>query len=90
MYFQLIPTFETRTRQDGEMWRFINVVKDGGQPPSSSTMWNDYRVENIDPCDTAVAANEGVFWTRSGVAKTEEVELTTLRVRLSEFIAIES
>jgi hypothetical protein len=83
MYFQLIPTFETRTREDGaigEVWRFINVIKeDEGQP---SRLWNDYCVGNIDPLRyAAVSANEAVFW-RSGVTKTEEVELTALRVRL--------
>jgi hypothetical protein len=72
MYFQLIPTFETRTRQDGEMWRFIIVVKDGGQLPSSSTLWMIYCTEYIDLVCCRVGQRSG-FWKRSGMAKTEEV-----------------
>jgi hypothetical protein len=78
--FQLIPTFVTRTRQDGavgEVWRFTNVRNE----PGPSTVWNDYCIGNIDPLNyAAMSATEAVFW-RSG-ARIEEVELTALRVKL--------
>ena len=77
--FQLVPTFVTRTRQDGavgEVWRFINVRKE-----KNPSVWNDYCIGNMDPLRyAAVPANEAVFWR--GGARVEEVELTALRVTL--------
>jgi hypothetical protein len=85
MYFQFLPTFETRTRQDGavgEVWRFINVIKDGGREPSGPTVWTDYCIGNIDPIRYgAVSFNEAVFWRRNGT-KMQEVELPALRISL--------
>jgi hypothetical protein len=85
MYFQFLPTFETRTRQDGavgEVWRFINVIKDGGREPSGPTVWTDYCIGNIDPIRYgAVSFNEAVFWRRNGT-KMQAVELPALRISL--------
>jgi hypothetical protein len=86
IYFQFIPTFETRARQDGaagEVWRFINVLKADGQPLNSSTVWSDYCVGLIDPLTYAgVSAIEAIFWKTGATTRFEEVELTALRVRL--------
>jgi hypothetical protein len=86
IYFQFIPTFETRDRGDGtvgEVWRFINVLRDSRQPLNSPTILNDYCVGNIDPLKYAqMPLNEVIFWKRHQATGIDEVELTALRLSL--------
>jgi hypothetical protein len=86
IYFQFIPTFETRDRGDGtvgEVWRFINVLRDNRQSLSALTILNDYCVGNIDPLKYAqMPLNEVIFWKRHQATRIDEVELTALRLSL--------
>lgn len=91
-YFQLIPTFETRYSatnasgsQLGEVWRFINVVDDYGEPENATTIWDDYCVANIDPLTYAGRPlNEVIFWRASNdtASPVTDVELTAFEVTL--------
>ncbi|PYH88178.1 beta-lactamase/transpeptidase-like protein [Aspergillus ellipticus CBS 707.79] len=91
IYFEFLPTFETRTAADGrvgEVWRFINVLGgDGGDTETrgnASSIWQDYCVSNIDPLSYGgVGLNEAVFW-RAGnaTAAVQSLELSAFRVVL--------
>lgn len=91
IFFQLVPTFETRTFSNassvGEVWRFINVLNDYGESENATTMWDDYCVGNFDPLSYAgLPLNEVVFW-KSGNgtgAAMESVELSAFQVTLNK------
>ncbi|PYI09596.1 beta-lactamase/transpeptidase-like protein [Aspergillus sclerotiicarbonarius CBS 121057] len=92
IYFQVMPTFETRVAADGsvgEVWRFINVMEGNGGDTeirgNASSIWADYCVSNIDPLSYAgVALNEAVFWRAGNAsAAVAEVELSAFRVVLA-------
>ncbi|PWY71780.1 beta-lactamase/transpeptidase-like protein [Aspergillus sclerotioniger CBS 115572] len=93
IYFQIIPTFETRVAADGnvgEVWRLINVMNGNGGDTetrgNATSIWADYCVSNIDPLAYAgVALNEVVFW-RAGNASAPviEAELSAFRVLLAK------
>lgn len=88
LYFQLIPTFQTRHSKDGrigEVWRFIDVIDDNKYPTNATTVWNDYCVVNIDPFSYgAVPLNEAVFWrdSISSASSVQSVTLSAFRVEL--------
>ena len=93
IYFQIIPTFETRTAADGgvgEVWRLINVMEGNGGDSelrgNATSLWADYCVSNIDPLAYAgVALNEVVFWRAGNAsAPVTEVELSAFRVVLAK------
>lgn len=92
IYFQLIPTFETRdedgcSNRIGEVWRFINVRPND---PNSTVqgynpqgIWNDYCIANFDPLYYAgVPLNEVVLWRDNSTSKVQEIELSAFLIRL--------
>ena len=91
IYFQLVPTFETRTASNsssvGEVWRFINVNNDNGEPDNATTTWDDYCIGNFDPLSYAgVPLNEVVFWKNGNGtdAAVESVGLSAFQVTLNK------
>lgn len=88
LYFQLVPTFETRASSNssilGEVWRFINVLNDYGEPDNATTTWDDYCVANFDPLSYAgVPINEVIFWRNgNGTEDVESVEVSAFRVTM--------
>ncbi|PWY83330.1 beta-lactamase/transpeptidase-like protein [Aspergillus heteromorphus CBS 117.55] len=93
IYFEFLPTFETRTTTAdgavGEVWRVINVLEGAGGDTATrgnaSSIWADYCVSNIDPLTYAgVALNEMVFWRANATAAVHAVELSAFRVVLDK------
>ena len=88
MYFQLLPTFQTRGTPDGrigEVWRLIDVIDDYENPTNSTTVWNDYCVVNIDPFSYGtIPLNELVFWRDSSDHRStvKSVTLSAFKVNL--------
>ncbi|TKA81663.1 hypothetical protein B0A55_01358 [Friedmanniomyces simplex] len=85
IYYQLIPTFETRykSQQVGEVWRFINVLDTPAETNTTSDIWNDYCVANFDPISYGgKPLTEVVFWKDGGVVK--DVELSAFRVVMAK------
>jgi hypothetical protein len=97
LYFQLLPTFETRysamdagsSSRLGEVWRFINVVDDFADPEDATTTWDDYCVANIDALAYAGRPlNEVVFWRASNdtTSAVQDIELTAFEVTLGRVL----
>ncbi|KAK1810777.1 hypothetical protein LTR12_014861 [Friedmanniomyces endolithicus] len=85
IYYQLIPTFETRykSRQVGEVWRYINVLDTPAELNATSDIWNDYCVAGFDPISYgAKPLTEVVFWKEDDVVK--DVELSAFRVVMAK------
>ncbi|KAJ5574130.1 beta-lactamase family protein [Penicillium hispanicum] len=88
MYFQLLPTFMTRTSSAGhigEVWRLIDVTDNSASPTNATTVWNDYCVANIDPYSYgAVPLNEVIFWRSSNdpASSVDAVTLSAFRVTM--------
>ncbi|KAJ6031295.1 beta-lactamase family protein [Penicillium herquei] len=88
LYFQLIPTFQTRYNDDGqigEVWRLIDVIDDVDDPVNATSVWNDYCVVNIDPFSYgAIPLNELVFWRQSGdpTSTVQSVALSAFKINL--------
>lgn len=85
LYFQVIPTFQTRASPDGskvgDVWRFINVL-----PGASDSRggWSDYCIGNIDPLRYAgLPLNELIFWRDGDSEVFCEVELVAFNITLS-------
>ncbi|KAJ5609004.1 beta-lactamase family protein [Penicillium herquei] len=88
IYFQLIPTFQTRYNDDGqigEVWRLIDVIDDVDDPVNATSVWNDYCVVNIDPFSYGtIPLNELVFWRQSGdpTSTVQSVALSAFKINL--------
>ncbi|RAK98061.1 serine hydrolase domain-containing protein [Aspergillus ibericus CBS 121593] len=91
IYFQMMPTFETRVANGsvGEVWRLINVMEGNGGDTevrgNATSIWADYCVSNIDPLSYAgLPLNEAVFWRAGNDTAVAEVELSAFRVVLAK------
>ncbi|KAK6392459.1 hypothetical protein LTR65_003589 [Meristemomyces frigidus] len=87
LYYQLIPTFETRHTANasltGEVWRFYNVFDTPAETNVTSEVWNDYCITNMDPIGYAgKPLLELVFWRDERSVK--ELELSAFRVVLTK------